>query len=119
MPLNKTTSPFFPAGKSSSFQIAGAEDLNVSDLRWGSSWVGTPPKLHGGEVTVASGFQDPGKLVVGTFSWSCCFGVFLLFTIGKLQLNQNLREWVFYFLQAFLCKSKSMSDIGQLVIASF
>ena len=111
MPLNKTPSPFFPAGKFQQF----------SDRRcWGLERFRSQVRK-----------MDPG----GKSLWLWCFGTrevgscdlflellfwwfFGFFAIGKSQWNHNLSEWFSTFLEAFLCKSKSMSDIGQLVIAS-
>ena len=89
--LIKQHPPFFQLGNSSSFQIAGAEDLNVSDLRCGSSPEITRVRSH-------CGFGVSGPREVGScdlfldllFWWFC-------FTIGKSQWNHNLREWVLLF----------------------
>ena len=93
MPLNKTPSPFFPAGKFQQF----------SDRRcWGLERFRSQVRIQSRNYRVRShcGFGVSGPREVGScdlFLDLFFLGDFLAFYHGKLQLNQNLREWFLRF----------------------
>lgn len=120
MPLNKTTSPFFQLEiqQFSDRRCWGLERFR-SQVRKTPWWIQLGPHRNDKGGKSLWGGSGPRKLVVVTFSWICCFGDFCCFS--PLVNHNEITIWEngFYVSRSILSKSKSISDIGQLVIGSF